>query len=92
VGRRRIDRLPDGLRLPDRLHVGVFDGVVVLVLAGDRAFELADAFAQAVAELRQAFGAEHDQRDDEHDDDLKGADISEHLVNGNESWSAPDQL
>src|SRR3984885_12047284 len=61
-GRRPTAPPPGALRLPDRLPVGVFDGVVVLVLAGARAFELADAFAQAVAELRKAFGAEHDQR------------------------------
>src|SRR5882757_6407368 len=82
-GRLLLDRSGGRLRRADRLHVVVIVVVVVLVLAGDRLFELANPFAEAVSQLRQAFGTEHDQSDDEDDDDLEGADVSKHSVNGN---------
>ena len=93
VGRRRFDRAwSTAFGRADRFG-GVFLGVVVVfALAGDRVFELADPFAEAVAELRQPFGAEHDQGDDQDDDDLEGADVSEHFVNGNGPRARPDQL
>ena len=42
-----------------------------------RLAELAHGLPQAAARLRQPLGAEDQQREDEHDDDLHGADVHE---------------
>jgi hypothetical protein len=86
----RLDRSRRGrLRCAQRFDVVVLS--VVVLLAGDRLFELADALAEAVAELRQPFRPEHHQGDDEDDDDLEGADISKHFSHGNGVGWRPDQ-
>jgi hypothetical protein len=41
--------------------------VIVVVLAGERSFELADTSTDRLAELRKAFGPEDDQGDDQDD-------------------------
>jgi hypothetical protein len=46
-----------------------------MVVAADRLLELADTLAERLAHLGQALGAEHDQRDDHHDDQLDGRDV-----------------
>jgi hypothetical protein len=44
---------------------------LVVALAADRAAELADPFAERFAQLRQAFGAEDDQGDDQDGDRIR---------------------
>ena len=58
-------------------------GVLVVVIvaarvAADGVLELAHPVADRATDLRKALGAEHDQGDDEHDDELTGADVEWH--------------
>jgi hypothetical protein len=76
VGLLGVVRLAGGrrwLRGPDfglRLRV-----VVVVVVAADRAFELADSAADRPSELGQPFRPEYDEGDDQDDRQLKWSDI-----------------
>ena len=64
--------------------------VLVLVVAADRAAELADPLAQRAAQLRQALGPEHDERDDQDDQDFEWSDVR-HDRNGNAGSGRSDQ-
>jgi hypothetical protein len=55
------------------LRLGLF--IVVVVLAADRAFELADPAADGLAELGKPFRPENDESDDQDDRKLKGSHI-----------------
>src|SRR4249919_231022 len=46
-----------------------------MALATDRSTELADPFAERFAQLRQPFGAEDDQGDDQDDRELHWSDV-----------------
>jgi hypothetical protein len=77
----RPDAADGGLRSLGPFVVGGAGGGRLLTLAaGNRAFELADAAADAAAELREPFRAEHHQGDDEDDRDLEWADVSWHSL------------
>jgi hypothetical protein len=54
-------------------------------VAADRALELAQTLADRAAEVGQALGAEHDQGDDEHDDDLEWSDVGHTSSSGNQA-------
>src|SRR5690242_11013988 len=62
---------------------------MIVVLAADRSFELADAAAEAAAELRQALGSEDEEGDDQDDRDLGKSDVSWHSGNGNAGTRSP---
>src|SRR5258707_1685200 len=85
------DRPPSGSLIGDRLlrrgslaRAGLRPGrrrgplVLIVVLAADRAAELADSPAQRATQLRQAFRTEHHQGDYQDDDYLEGTDVSKH--------------
>jgi hypothetical protein len=48
--------------------------VLVLVVALKRAFEVSNAFAQSPGEIRQLFAPEQQQKNNDNDKPLKGAD------------------
>src|SRR3954447_1632305 len=58
---------------------GRLAALVVAVLARDRVLELAHAVAELLAQPRQALGAEDEQHDHQHDDQLSGSDAVEHV-------------
>ena len=48
---------------------------LVVVVAADRALELAQALADGAADLGQLLGPEHEQGDDEYEDEFHGSDV-----------------
>src|SRR5581483_1817832 len=53
---------------------------LVVVLAGDRGAELADALAEGATQLRQPLGAEDHQGDDQDDRQLEGSNVRHWLM------------
>ena len=70
------DRLALGARSVGTRASSMRRSLVLVVVAADRAAELADAPAQRAAELGQALRPEDDQGDDQDDRDLEGSDVS----------------
>src|SRR5690242_1549746 len=61
-------------RVGRRLH-GELSGIVVRVVATERVLELAHALAHRPADLRKTLGAEQEQREQQQEHDLPGADV-----------------